>query len=178
MGGMALQGRARSAAAAAAIVLFALLAAVPAAPARAAPEVGRPAPPLMLRLLDGGSFDLAALRGRVVIINFWATWCPPCREEMPALDAFYRQYRDRGLDLVGISVDRPRDRAEVGRLMQPFSYPAAAVGEARENGFGSPRVLPVTWIVDAEGVVRARLTPDETAVTEKSLSDAVLPLLR
>jgi len=147
------------------------------AAAHAAAAVGQPAPALTVPRLDGASFDLGALRGKVVIVSFWATWCVPCREEMPALDAFYRQYRQRGVELIGLSVDRPHDRDDVLKVMHAFSYPAAVLKEAKSNGFGSPGVLPVTYIVDADGVVRAKLVPDAIAVTEKSLAQIVLPLL-
>jgi len=145
--------------------------------ARAAAHVGEPAPALVVAELDGQQFDLAAERGKIVIVNFWATWCPPCRAEMPALDAFYRRYHARGLELIGLSTDRPRDRSDVGKAMKSFSYPAAMLDDAKDNDFGTPSGLPVTFVIDRDGVVRARLTPDETPVTEKSLTDIVLPLL-
>jgi peroxiredoxin len=148
-----------------------------AAPAFASATVGNPAPALAVPELDGQTFDLSALHGKVVIVNFWATWCPPCREEMPALDAFYRQHHGQGLEMIGLSTDRPRDRSEVTKVMQSFSYPAAMMDDAKVNEFGTPDALPMTVVVDGNGVVRAKLTPDETPVTEKSLSDAVLPLL-
>src|SRR5258708_1801560 len=75
----------------------------------AATEVGQ-VPSLAVPELDGKTFDLGALRGQVVIVNFWATWCPPCRQEMPMLDAFYRRYHARGVELIGLSADRPHDR--------------------------------------------------------------------
>lgn len=145
--------------------------------ARAGMEVGQLAPSLVIPELDGQTFDLGAARGKVVVVNFWATWCPPCREEMPALDAFYRRYRDQGLEMIGLSADRPHDRSDVRKVMQSFSYPAAMLDDAKVNDFGTPNVLPMTVVVDRNGVVRTKLTPDQTPVTEKSLSAAVLPLL-
>jgi peroxiredoxin len=144
---------------------------------RAATVVGQPAPALAVAAFDGQPFDLGALRGKVVVVNYWATWCPPCREEMPALDAFYRQYHARGVEMIGLSADRPRDRDAARKMMQSYGYPAAMMRDAKPNGFGAPESLPVTYVIDAEGVVRAKLEPDQTIVTEKSLADLVLPLL-
>jgi len=145
--------------------------------AQAAVEVGQPAPPLNATEVNGQGFDLNALRGRVVIVNFWATWCAPCRAEMPALDAFYRRYHDQGVDMIGISADRPHDRSDVVKVMQAFAYPAAMLGDTRPNGFGAPAALPETFVIDQTGVVRALFRPDQTGVTEQSLDAAVLPLL-
>lgn len=143
----------------------------------AAAKVGQRAPTLVVPELGGQIFDLTSERRNVVIINFWATWCAPCREEMPTLDAFYRRYRDKGLVIIGLSADRTHERAEVAKAMQSFSYPAAMMRDAQTNGFGSPYILPTTFVVDREGIVRAKLTPDETKVTEASLAAIVLPLL-
>jgi len=140
--------------------------------------VGRNSPALVAPELNGQNFDLAQLRGKVVIIDFWATWCPPCRKEMPALNAFYRHYHDKGLDVIALSADRPRDRSDVVKVMQSFSYPAAMLHDAKANGFGEPSELPTTYVVDAQGIVRAKLTPDEKPVTEQTLAAVVLPLLR
>ena len=148
-----------------------------AAMAFASAMVGKAAPALEVPELDGQAFDLSAQHGEVVIVNFWATWCPPCREEMPALDTFYRRYHGQGLEMIGLSTDRPHDRSDVTKVMQSYGYPAALLDDAKVNDFGSPDVLPVTFVVDRSGVIRAKLTPDQTPVTEKSLSDAVLPLL-
>jgi cytochrome c biogenesis protein CcmG, thiol:disulfide interchange protein DsbE len=142
-----------------------------------ATDVGQPAPLLAATQLDGRVFDLAALRGRIVVVNFWATWCPPCREEMPALDAFYRQHHDQGIEMIGISADRPRDRGAVVKMMHAFAYPAAMLGDAKVNGFGTPEALPVTYVIDRAGIVRAKFRADQMVVTEQSLAAAVLPLL-
>jgi cytochrome c biogenesis protein CcmG, thiol:disulfide interchange protein DsbE len=157
---------------------MALLLGAAAASASAAPpvEVGQTAPALIVPQLDGRVFDLRALRGKVVIVNFWATWCSPCRAEMPRLDAFYRRYHGRGLELLGLSVDEASDRGTVVQVMRSFSYPAALAASARSNDFGPPAAVPMTWIIDAAGMVRARLVAGN-AVTEQSLEQLVLPLL-
>lgn len=146
-------------------------------PARAAADVGQAAPALVVPQLDGGTFDLAVMHGKVVIVNVWATWCPPCRAEMPALNAFYQRYHAQGLEMIGLSADRSRDESDVRKIMHSFSYPGAMLNDAKSNGFGSPTVLPVTYVVDADGVVRVKLTPGADPVTETSLSHMVLPLL-
>jgi thiol-disulfide isomerase/thioredoxin len=145
--------------------------------AEAALRVGGRAPQLIVPTLDARVFDLAALHGKVVIINFWASWCTPCRAEMPQLDAFYRRYHSSGVELLGLSIDEPGDRMAVARIMKSFSYPAALAAAAQVDGFGPPVAVPMTWIIDAQGIVRARLIAGN-AVTEQSLERTVLPLLR
>ena len=72
------------------------------------------------------------------------------------LEGYYRKHRAEGVRLVGLSADRHRDLGDVRRVMQAFSYPAAVLVDAKENGFGSPTALPVTYVVDRSGIVRAR----------------------
>jgi hypothetical protein len=79
--------------------------------------------------------------------------------------------------MIGLSADRSRDRSDVLKVMQSFRYPAAMLGDAEDDGFGDPSELPVTYVVDAQGVVRAELTPNTNPVTEKTLTELVLPLL-
>jgi len=137
-------------------------------------DVGQTAPALVVKLLDGRNFDLSATRGKVVLVNFWATWCPPCRAELPVLDTFYRDYHERGLEILGLSADRQRDRTEVLKAAQLFSYPAAMLGDATSNGFREPHQLPSTIIIDVQGIVRTKINHP---VTRKDLDDAVVPLL-
>jgi thiol-disulfide isomerase/thioredoxin len=134
-------------------------------PASAGPPVGQPAPALAGPELDGRTFDLGALRGKTVLVNFWATWCAPCRQEMPVLNAFYQRYHTGGLEMIGISADRPRDRDDVAKVMQVFLYPAAMLRDLTANGFGPPSALPITYAIDSQGVVRAIFTPDQTGWT-------------
>jgi peroxiredoxin len=147
--------------------------------AGALPTIGQPAPQLIVQQLDGHEFDLAKLRGKVVLVNVWATWCSPCRVEMPTLNAFYRQYHARGLDVLGLSIDEAPDAGQVKQVMGQFSYPGALASAARVNGFGEPIAVPITYVIDAQGVIRAQLQAEGPAgVSRQALERAVLPLLR
>jgi cytochrome c biogenesis protein CcmG, thiol:disulfide interchange protein DsbE len=157
----------------------ALIAAAPVAASAAPPAVGQPAPPLIVRELDGHAFDLAKLHGKVVLINFWATWCSPCRIEMPTLNAFYRRYHARGLDILGLSIDEAPDAARVRQVMRQFGYPGALASAARVDGFGEPVAVPVTYVIDANGIIRAQLQAEgPSGVSRQALEQAVLPLLK
>jgi thiol-disulfide isomerase/thioredoxin len=142
-------------------------------PARAAPEIGKAAPELVVTELDGQTFDLAKLRGKVVLVNYWATWCAPCRKDMPKLDAFYRRYHDQSLEMIGISVDRERDLAKVRKIMATLAYPLAMLKDVTNNGFGAPEGVPITWIIDRDGKVRDRMID----VRDELLNRLVMPLL-
>jgi cytochrome c biogenesis protein CcmG, thiol:disulfide interchange protein DsbE len=140
---------------------------------RAAPEIGAAAPPLVLTAIDGTSIDLAKLRGKVVLVNYWATWCAPCRKEMPTLDAFYRRHRGQNFELVGISVDFARDAAKMRKAAAGVSYPAVGIKDIEVNGFGAPDGVPVTYVIDGEGIIRDKFI----AVPNKLLNDVVVPML-
>jgi len=160
------------------VLAAALLASMPSVTRAAPPAVGQPAPPLVVPEFDGHEFDLAKLRGKVVLVNFWATWCSPCRTEMPTLNGFYRRYRSRGLVLLGLSIDEAPDAAGARQVMRQFSYPGALASAARADGFGEPIAVPVTYVIDAHGVIRAQLQSEGPAgVSRQALEEAVLPLL-
>ncbi|HWB31217.1 MAG TPA: TlpA disulfide reductase family protein [Vicinamibacterales bacterium] len=128
-------------------------------------DVRQAAPELSLRDADGALVELSALRGRVVVVNFWATWCAPCRVEMPWLVELQERYRGRGLTTIGVSLDDDgwasvRPFAEE----QAVTYPLAIGDErvARAYGVG---VLPTTFLVDRRGRIAAAhegLVPKET----------------
>ena len=109
-------------------LLAMILVIVPGLSAFAATEVGQPAPALVVQELDGKTFDLSAARDKVVVVSFWATWCPPCRKEMPVLDALYRRYHGQGLEMIGLSADRPHDRSDVTKMMQVVQLSGSDAG--------------------------------------------------
>lgn len=146
-------------------------------PAWAAPESGQAAPALVVDELDGSRFDLALLRGHVVVINVWATWCEPCRAEMPILDDFYRRFHPQGLEFLGLSADATREERAVRTVMQPFLFPAALLKRAVQDGFGPPRIVPMTYVFDKQGILRDTLWAGGTPVTADNLEDVVKPLL-
>jgi peroxiredoxin len=149
----------------------------PSSLAYAEAEIGQPAPSLVAPELDGTAFDLGTLKGKIVIVHFWATWCPSCREEMGILDAFYRKNHTRGVEVIAPSVDKSRKRDEVRDVMKSVAFPATLLDDATVNDFGKPSAIPVTYIIDGKGILRARLTPDQQAITENELSDVVQPLI-
>ena len=137
------------------------------------PTIDKPAPALVVNTLDGQVFDLSKLRGDVVLVNYWATWCAPCRKDMPKLDAFYRLHRQQNLAMIGISVDRPRDLEKVRKVMASLAYPGAMLKGVTVDGFGAPEGVPITWIIDADGKVRDRMID----VRDELLNSLVVPLL-
>ncbi len=163
------------------IVVVLLTAALVAGPAVLAPlaaaEPDKPA--LSLTTLAGEDFDLGRQRGQVVVVHFWATWCPPCIEEMPELQSFFEHYRERGVEVIAVSQDRTRDIDEVHHMMHhmKMSYPVAMAHTASRNTFGEQATLPVTYVIDAQGVLRAELRPKTSPVSEAALAKIVDPLL-
>jgi thiol-disulfide isomerase/thioredoxin len=141
------------------------------------PEEGKPAPSLEARLLTGGQFSLAQASGKVVIINFWATWCAPCRQEMPALDAYYLHHRAQGLEIVAIAMDDVKTESKVSEVMQAFAFPAALGREASFKGYGRIWRLPLTFVVDRRGILRKDGWYGDPGIDGELLEKVVTPLL-
>jgi cytochrome c biogenesis protein CcmG, thiol:disulfide interchange protein DsbE len=142
-------------------------------PARSEPVVKEPAPPLVVATANGREFDLDAMRGKVVLVDFWATWCAPCLAEFPVIGTFYRKYQSKGFEVIALSVDKPRDREKMRRLLAKLPFPGALLSGAKRNGFGTPEAVPVSYVIDAKGVVRDKFI----AIDNDLLDEVVVPLL-
>lgn len=115
--------------------------------------------PLTFTTPDGAKLAMAGLRGRPLLVNFWATWCPPCVEEMPTLDTFFRQNASNGWQVVGLAIDQPQSvRSFLGRI--PVTFPigmAAANGQELSRALGNvAEALPYSVLVGRDGRVRQR----------------------
>jgi thiol-disulfide isomerase/thioredoxin len=145
-----------------AAVLGAILVAAPLACSRDAPKgvvrVGSPAPEYATRALGGDSVSLAALRGKVVLLNVWATWCHPCRDEIPQLEALHRQYVTEGLAVVGVSVDNGGMDDGIREFVRDFKMTYAVWLDPDERV--STKFLtigvPETFLIDRAGIIRWR----------------------
>lgn len=141
--------------------------------ARGSPILDQSAPVLIVTQLDGRIFDLSEMRGKVVLVNYWATWCAPCKKEMPLLSVFYRRHHSEGLEIIGISADRPQDFEKMREISRSLPYPTAAINQISNNGFGPPEGFPLTYVIDVNGIVRDKFIE----VRDELLTDVVLPLV-
>jgi len=126
---------------------------VPSARAACGPEGGLDClPAFEATSLDGQALSPATLKGKVVLVNFWATWCHPCVEEMPALETVYQDHKDQGFVIVGMLVDHAGDDTVRAFLQKMgISYPIVRAGGPLEAKFGYPQVLPTSVLYDRSG---------------------------
>jgi peroxiredoxin len=122
----------------------------------AALNIGDAVPDFARTGLAGSKVTLSGLRGKVVLLNFWATWCAPCREEMPAFSRWQRNYGARGLQIIGVSMDDEPGSVTQMLARRPVSYPVV-MGDAKlAESFGGVLGLPLSYLIDAQGRVVAR----------------------
>lgn len=122
-------------------------------PALAA-EISGPAPDFELQSRNGGLVSLSGLRGNVVMINFWATWCGPCRQEMPHLEALYKRYADLGFTILGVNVEEDSSLSDQFLAETPVSFPILFDPKNSVSALYDVNAMPSTVIVDRGGNMR------------------------
>ena len=106
---------------------------------------------LIIKTIDGHNFDLKEQKGKVVIINFWVSWCGNCKAEMVILQELRNKYSAKDLEIIGVSVDRKKDRDIFTKISAEINYPNFMLIDAKTNQFGEPSSLPTTYIIDKNG---------------------------
>ena len=137
----------------------------------------KPAPDFTVRSLDGRTVHLRNLRGKVVVVNFWATWCGGCKVEIPHLVQTYRHLHGQGLEIIGISMDDAGDDV-VTRFtkLKQMDYTVARSNDAVASAYGGVRFLPQTFVVDRNGMIVATMSgPPEPNAFEEMLKGLLRP---
>lgn len=134
------------------------------------------APPLTLKSIEGRTVRLSDYRGKVVLINFWATWCPPCRAEMPDLIKLQREYGKDGLRIIGVTYP-PEHLARVRKFTRGLgvNYPIALGTRETRAAFSPDETLPLTVIIDREGTIRGAIAG---ILLPQEFDEQIKPLLR
>ena len=136
-------------------------------------QVGAPVPEIKVESLGGKKIDVASYRGRVLLLDVWASWCGPCKQELPMLDAMARRLKAQGIDVLAVSVDQ--ERANVDKFLKGHGKwaltiahdPGGAIAERLQ-----PDKMPTSYVIDRAGIVRyvnAGFVPDDAAVIERRL---------
>ena len=112
-----------------------------------------------------------------MIVNFWASWCSPCRKEMPALESYYAQHKAEGLIVLAINMDDPKNTQAVRDIMRDFSFSAAFAREASFDGYGRIWRMPMTFIIDRNGLLRKDGSVGDPKIDLPLLETLATPLL-
>ena len=152
----------------------AAVAIVAAAPALARPaKVGQPAPDFTVVTFDKKKVKLSDLRGKVVVLNYWATWCGPCKAEMPMMDAYRRRFGKHGLDIYAVTTEDSVPPRQLKELASVLSFPLAS--RLGGGGYGVLGAVPTNYVIDRRGVVRHA---QAGSFSEAEFRELIIPLLQ
>jgi peroxiredoxin len=126
----------------------------PTAPTPAAASAARPGPLFELPSVDGATIALDDHKGQVVLINVWATWCPPCQVEMPAIEAVYQRYRDQGFSVLAVNQGEERETVQAFMRDYGLSFPALLDHEGAVSRAYRAHSLPSSFFIDRRGIIR------------------------
>jgi peroxiredoxin len=145
------------------------------AAAQAQLKQGQPVPAFETRLLDGKALGAEALKGKAVLVVFWATWCPTCQKELPQLQALYEKHRDKGFEILALSIDADRFTVEEFWKDHDYRFPVAMRAPAHVRVFGPIKAIPALYLIDRRGVLRMTRVG---GISQAQLEAQLLPLLR
>jgi len=137
-------------------------------------DENRVTPVMQATLLDGRQTSLETLRGKVVLVNFWATWCPYCRHEMPDMERFYQDYRGRGFEILALAQDEDSETVRQFMAKEGYPFPVAMAQAEQAAALGGVSRLPTSFIIDKQGRVRHKVSGQ---VHYARLEELVKPLL-
>ena len=141
-------------------------------------EIGKLAPPLVLRTLDGHTISTRDQIGQVIIATFWATWCAPCREELPLLSNYAERHAQQGLQVLGFCLDGPEALPNVRKMAAKLSFPVGLLGDPWAGEYGRIWRVPVSFVIDRNGRLADNGWNDDQPVwTTERLQRIVDPLL-
>lgn len=164
-----------------------LFAFTPPADAREVPEIGatgpkkqdvigKPAPPFRVQSIDGVTYDSAELRGKAVLLDFWATWCAPCRKDMPVVERLYGEFKDRGLIVIGLNVGEEREVVEKFVKQNKPAYPIALTSDSPVVAAFEVNAFPTYVLIGADGSILAEQVGSEgEAALREMVAKAKLP---
>jgi len=159
-------------------LLFSMLLAVPLAAAELKPLPMRPAPVLKLPGLDGVDMDLSQLRGKVVLVNFWAVWCPPCRKEMPSMARLMTRLADKPFSILGVNEAESPEEIRAFLKQVPVNFSILLDSEGEHLKPWQVFAFPTSYVIDKQGRLRSGLfgsiewdSPEAIAQLEKLLAE-------
>lgn len=141
-------------------------------------SIGSPAAEFSLTALDGSAVRLEDYAGRIVILDFWATWCRPCQLEIPHFTALEAEYGPRGLAVIGVSVNDREDNVRVFAERMQINYPMALGNDALVQAYGGFNAIPTTFVIGPDGKIAARYTGYQDKQVFTGVIEKLLPAVR